>query len=94
MGNASAPQQHRGLFQKFTVTRTDGRHRRGQKHEDCRYFVLDLSHDTHAFAALRAYAESCEQEFPMLASDLRRLCNGDRRVLYKIKPPTRTEDMG
>lgn len=60
-----------GIYNKFNVTRTDGRHAAGQKHADCDYFVLDLSHDKHALPALTAYAVSCKEEFPLLAADLR-----------------------
>ncbi len=59
-----------GLYEKFEIERTDGRSLPGQKHEDCEYFVLDLDHDPHAIAALRAYAKSCSGSHPKLASDL------------------------
>lgn len=62
-----------GLYQKYRVERTDGGSRPGGKHEGCAYFVLDLSHDPHAVAAARAYADSCEQQHPELARDLRTL---------------------
>lgn len=61
----------RGLYLKFEVTRTDGSSEPGGKHHGCEYFVLDLTHDKHAKAALLAYAESCELEYPLLAADLR-----------------------
>ena len=60
-----------GLYNKFTVTRNDGQSEPGQKHEHCEYFVLDLIHDRHSRAALAAYADSCESEYPLLAADLR-----------------------
>jgi hypothetical protein len=60
-----------GLYHKFTVTRTDGTSAPGQKHDGCEYFVLDITHDPHAYAALRAYADSCQKEYPKLADDLR-----------------------
>lgn len=60
----------RGLFGKFRVTRSDGKSAPGEKHDGCDYFVLDLTHDPHAQAALIAYAQSCRKEFPMLADDL------------------------
>ena len=47
-----------GLFKKFNVTRTDGSHRPGGKHDGCDYYVLDLSHDVHAMPALEAYIVS------------------------------------
>jgi hypothetical protein len=61
----------KGLYQKFNVTRNDGRSSPGEKHDGCDYFVLDLSHDKHAVPALAAYAQSCVDEFPELAADLR-----------------------
>lgn len=61
-----------GLYEKFTVVRTDGTSYTGEKHHGCEYFVLDLDHDPHASAALSAYAESCRIEFPALAADLDR----------------------
>jgi hypothetical protein len=60
-----------GLYEKFVVTRTDNKHLPGEKHEHCKYFVLDLNHDKHAPAAIAAYAESCKDEYPALATDLR-----------------------
>lgn len=61
----------KGLYQKFTVSRTDGSSFDNGKHAKCSYFVLDLTHDKHAPAALLAYADSCEAEYPALAQDLR-----------------------
>lgn len=60
----------KGLINKFTVIRNDGKSSEGQKHHGCRYFVLDLDHDPHASAAILAYAESCKEEYPLLAMDL------------------------
>lgn len=60
----------RGIYAKYRVTRTDGKSEPGQKHADCDYFVLDLDHDPHAKAALKAYADSCRAEYPLLADDL------------------------
>lgn len=63
-----------GLYDKFTVTRTDGSSNVGERHEDCRYFVLDTTHDPHARAALLAYANSCEPDGCVtLANHLREL---------------------
>lgn len=61
----------RGLYEKYTVTRNDGSSEPGGKHHGCEYFVLDLTHDPHASAALRAYADSCAADYPLLAADLR-----------------------
>ena len=60
----------RGLYDKFRVERRDGESEPGRKHDGCRYFVLDLTHDPHAQPAVRAYVESCRDEFPLLAADL------------------------
>ena len=61
----------RGIYKKFHVLRADGKSAEGEKHENCSYFVLDLDHDKHAIPALLAYAESCQDEFPILARELR-----------------------
>lgn len=63
----------RGLYEKYKVERTDGSSAPGGKHSGCPYFVLDLEHDKHARAALRAYADSCAKQYPELAEDLREL---------------------
>lgn len=60
----------RGLYGKYKIERNDGSSGPGGKHEKCEYFVLDLEHDKHARAALKAYAESCKKEYPALAHDL------------------------
>lgn len=66
----SAEQQ--GLFRKFIVQRVDGSDQPGGKHYGCRYFVLDLDHDPHAAAAMRAYAQECATTHPKLSADLMR----------------------
>jgi hypothetical protein len=70
--------QDRGFYHKFIVRRVDETDGPGRKHEGCEYFVLDLTHDKHAPAALRTYAESCQDEYPMLAADLREKVGGWR----------------
>ena len=60
----------KGLYRKFHVVRADGRSAHGKKHDGCEYFVLDLTHDPHALPALKAYEESCREDFPALADDL------------------------
>ena len=69
--NADAGDKNRGLYEKYFVARVDGSGFPGGKHAACEYFVLDLMHDKHAPAALRAYADSCAEEYPLLAADLR-----------------------
>lgn len=60
-----------GLYQKFIVTRTDGSSEEGGKHEGCKYFVLDLTHDPHAIPAIKAYAGSARKDgYEFLANDL------------------------
>jgi len=61
----------RGLYGKFHVERTDGKSAPGEKHDGCEYFVLDLTHDPFAVPALKAYADACAAEYPLLAADLR-----------------------
>jgi hypothetical protein len=78
----------RGLYQKFTVVRTDGSSAPGGKHEGCEYFVLDLTHDKHALPALRAYIQSCRAEYPLLAEDLgRKLPHMVARILNRGEYP-------
>lgn len=61
-----------GLYDKFRVTRTDGADGPGGSHVGCDYFVLDITHDPHAKAAILAYADSCEADgYTVLAADLR-----------------------
>lgn len=71
--NVTDDDKTKGLYRKFTVERTDGSSGPGGKHEHCHYYVLDLDHDPHAPAAIRAYADSCRAEYPALAADLDRL---------------------
>lgn len=59
-----------GLFRKFIVRRTDGSDGPGGKHEGCEYFVLDVTHDRHAKAALAAYAAAVRSTNAVLADDL------------------------
>ena len=66
----------RGLYRKYDVTRREDP---TGKHITCLYYVLDLDHDRHAIPALRAYADSCESEYPALAADLRRWAEGTDR---------------
>ena len=65
----------RGLYSegKFIVSRRDGTDQEGGKHDGCRYFVLDLTHDPHAAPALRSYAVSARADgYELLANDLER----------------------
>lgn len=62
--------EERGVYRKFKVARTDGSHKKGGKHENCSYYVLDLEHDEFAVPALKAYAKACKKKYPELARDL------------------------
>jgi hypothetical protein len=62
-----------GLYNKFTVKRTDGTDEPGGKHEGDEYFVLNLTTDKNAIPALAAYADACNEGYPALAQDLRAL---------------------
>ena len=87
--------KERGIYQKYNVTRTDGSSGPGGKHEHCHYWVLDLNHDKHAIAAYRAYAESCAEEYPVLASDillhLEALVSNEKERIKKLVDRMMTE---
>ncbi|AJD82946.1 hypothetical protein PJWF_00052 [Achromobacter phage JWF] len=68
--------QPQGLYEKYLVTRRDGRDEPGGDRAGASYFVLDLDHDKFAVPALRAYADACEREYPILAQDIRRMIEG------------------
>lgn len=63
----------RGLYDKYYVARV-GDH--NGKHDECRYFVLDLDHDIFSWPSLIAYARACQADFPELARSLRRMIIG------------------
>ncbi len=68
----NAIDQHQiGLYNKFVITRTDGKDAPGGKHEGDKYFVLNLSTDKHAIPSIATYADACAAEYPALAADLR-----------------------
>lgn len=60
--------QQQGVYRKYRVTRIGGT---PGKHDGCEYFVLDWMHDKFAVPAIRAYADACVKEFPLLAEQLR-----------------------
>lgn len=64
------PDKSRGFYNKYYVERLNDD---SGKHDDCRYFVLDLNHDRHAIPALKAYIDSCRDDYHDLAQDLERL---------------------
>lgn len=70
--------KERGIYDKYIVNRVYGGQRKGEKHHNCRYFVLDLTHDKHAIPAIFAYASSCEVDgYHELAKDLRCSVGGE-----------------
>lgn len=80
MATKKRPDNERGLYGKYRISRRDGSSRTGGKHEHCQYFVLDTRHDPYAALALRAYADACEATHPMLARDLRAWAEGGFRL--------------
>jgi hypothetical protein len=60
-----------GLYNKFNVTRTDGKSEIGKKHDVCDYFVLDITHDPFAIPSIKAYIKACKDKYPKLAEDLK-----------------------
>jgi len=40
------------------------------KHQHCLFVVLDACHDQAALEGIKAYAEACKDEFPLLSNDL------------------------
>jgi len=68
--DTSTPSTEQGLFRKYDVRRTDGSDAPGGKHHGCDYFVLDVSHDPAAPAALAAYAGAIKATHPQLAADM------------------------
>ncbi|MDB5813507.1 MAG: hypothetical protein JWN23_624 [Rhodocyclales bacterium] len=68
------PDTQRGIYPKYNVSRVDGSDAPGERNHGHMHFVLDLDKlatDAHAKSAIVAYIESCEEEFPLLAEDLR-----------------------
>lgn len=57
-----------GAYRRYEVKRLDDA---AGKHAGCDYFVLDWKHDQFTVAAMRAYADACEAQFPKLAKDIR-----------------------
>lgn len=83
--NRTLSDKEQGLYDKYIVLRTDGSSGKGDKHENCNYFVLDLNHDKHAIAALDAYAESARLEYPQLSEDIRHIIENIGGVKINIK---------
>lgn len=72
-----------GLYHKFNVTRTDGRSEHGEKHDECRYIVLDVEHDPHARETVKTYAWLVFRDgYLNLALDLFVLANHGRGAAF------------
>ena len=65
--------KNKGIYEKFKVERTDGKSAPGEKHHNCRYFVIDIDHDEFASSTLRRYAGACASKHPRLAKDLKEI---------------------
>jgi len=74
-----------GLYGKFIISRVDGTDAPGGKHDGCDYFALDLTHDPFAMPAIKAYADACRTEYPVLAADL------DAKLTLSVSPPEHAE---
>jgi hypothetical protein len=86
--NFELPTTEQGIFKKFHVARTDGSDLEGGKHADCQYFVIDITHDKYAPAAMQAYALACGLTHPQLAKDIEAMCgeSPDRVDAYGVRP--------
>jgi hypothetical protein len=82
----------KGIYAKFKVERLDGRDQPGEKHHQCSYFVLDISCDPHALAAVKAYGESCAEDYPMLSADLLRHAEVMAERFAEKTEPEKTDD--
>jgi hypothetical protein len=89
-----------GVYRKYKVTRTDGSSRKGKKHAECSYFVLDLEHDPFALPALEAYQKACKKTQPELARDLDEIlktrpcgCRSVGECTHHMMPQTPNEAM-
>lgn len=69
VSTATAPHSD-GLGRKYHVVRLDGTDGTGGKHHGCDLFVLDLTHDPAARAALIAYCAAAYRARPALVADL------------------------
>lgn len=74
----------RGLYHKYSVYRVD----ESPNHENCDYFVLDLTHDPYARQALAAYAVACADKHPQLAKDLGAKVLEMEKSIAPLKPIT------
>lgn len=60
----------RGLYQKYVVERMDETDVSGGKHDNCKLFVLDLTHDREARTVAWIYARRVAKTRPALSQEL------------------------
>lgn len=89
----------RGLYPKWEVKRINDTD--PPKHPNCDVFVLDWEHDRYAVAAMVAYANACEVDYPLLAKEIRQKVNShfakrfakNEPVGLSLSPDCRHPDM-
>lgn len=65
--------ENAGYYEKYNVSRKDGRDQPGGDREGAQYFVLDLSHDRFARLAMNVYLAVSRSELPALTQSMRPL---------------------
>ncbi|GAA2418379.1 hypothetical protein [Mycolicibacterium llatzerense] len=71
--------RERGLYRKYELYRVkedDSGNVREHYQVTDPFFVLRYTTDPHAAVALKAYADSCEHDYPQLAAELREVLRG------------------
>lgn len=79
--------ENAGLYQKFNVSRRDGRDLPGGDRSNAAYFVLDVANDPYALPALKAYADSCRATLPLLADQLDLVIAGHLPAIQQLRIP-------
>jgi hypothetical protein len=78
-----------GAYEKFTVSRKDGRDKPGGDRADAKYFVLDLTYDPFAEDAMFAYAAACRTSHLLLSLDI--VCGLPLKPMLLETPNTKTD---
>ncbi len=66
-----------GFYNKYEVNRRDGLDKECDKHFNCKYFVIDLTHDHFAIPAMKSYADACKDAYPNLYIDIQDWINNE-----------------